>query len=128
MGAAVGGSIESISLKGRLFPVAADADAGRNLGGFTNEVQANGDGTARLVKKRMPWKLGGLDVEINDDRADLEFLQEISDGLEFVPISITLANGNTYQGKGTITGDVESSTEKATAGITLEGPQTLEAQ
>jgi hypothetical protein len=76
----------------------------------------------------MPWKLGGLDVEINDDRADLEFLQEISDGLEFVPISITLANGNTYQGKGTITGDVESSTEKATAGITLEGPQTLEAQ
>ena len=128
MGAAVGGSIESISLKGRLFPVAADADASRALGGFTNEVQANGDGTARLVKKRMPWKLGGLDIEINDDRADLEYLQEIADSLDFVAISITLASGVTYQGKGTITGDIESSTEKATAGITLEGPQALEQQ
>ena len=46
---AVGGSIESVTLNGRPFPVAADAEAQRKLGGWENEVQANGDGfTARL--------------------------------------------------------------------------------
>ncbi len=44
--AAVGGSIESVTLDGRTFAVAADAEAQRKLGGFENEVQANGDGTA----------------------------------------------------------------------------------
>lgn len=128
MGAAVGGSIESISIRNRLFPVAADADASQMLGGFSNEVSPNGNGTARIVKKRVAWKVSGLDVEINHDRADLEFLQEIADGDDFVPITVTMASGVTYQGKGMITGDIEGSTEKATAGITLEGPQKLEQQ
>ena len=90
---AVGGSIESISIRGRLFPVAADSEATRKLGGFENEVQANGDGSARIVKTRVPWSLDGLQVEINDTRADEEFLQEIADALEPVPITITLASG-----------------------------------
>ena len=32
--AAVGGSIESVELEGRGFPVASDAEAQRKLGGF----------------------------------------------------------------------------------------------
>ena len=44
---AVGGPVESVNIDGRYFAVAADADIGRELGGFTNENQPNGDGTAR---------------------------------------------------------------------------------
>lgn len=128
MGAAVGGSIESISIRGRLFPVAADAEANKKLGGFENEVQSNGDGTARIVKTRVPWMLDGVSVEINDSRADAEFLQEIADGLVFVPITITLASGVTYQGTGTITSEVQSSSQNATASITLSGQGTLTQQ
>ena len=57
---AVGGSIESVTLDGRNFPATADAAAERKLGGFENESQANGDGTARLIKTRVPWSLDGL--------------------------------------------------------------------
>lgn len=125
---AVGGSIESISIRGRLFPVASDADATRKLGGFEVEVQGNGDGTARIVKSRVPWSLDGITVEINDARADQEFLQEIAGANEFVAITITFASGLTYQGRGTITGELGASSQNATAGITLSGPGELTQQ
>jgi hypothetical protein len=118
---AVGGSIESITIRGRIFPVAADAEVNRKLGGFENEVQSNGDGSARLVKTRMPWLLDGVQVEINDTKADLEFLKEIADGFEFVPCTITFASGIRYQGDGTITGEVQASSQNATATISLSG-------
>lgn len=126
--ATVGGSIESISIRGRLFAVAADAEANRKLGGFENEVQPNGNGTARLVKTRVAWILDGLTVEINDDRADHEFLQEIADGNDFVPITITLASGVTYQGTGTITGEMQMGTQASTAQLSLSGPDVLTQQ
>lgn len=125
---AVGGSIESISIRGRLFPVAADAEANKKLGGWENEVQPNGDGTARLVKTRVAWSIEGVQVEINDARADAEFLQEIADAFDFVPITITMASGITYQGTGTVTDTVQSSSQNATASITLSGPGALTQQ
>lgn len=125
---AVGGSIQAISIRGRLFPVASDAEANKKLGGFENEVQANGDGTARLVKTRVPWSIDGLQIEINDDRADQEFLQEIADGLEFVSITMELASGTVYEGTGTITDEVQSSSQNATATIKVGGPGSLSAQ
>lgn len=125
---ATGGSIESVSIRGRLFPVAADADVNRKVGGFENEVQPNGDGTARLIKTRVSWMLDGLTVEIDDNRADHEFLQEIADGNDFVPITITLASGVTWQGTGTIVGEFQMSTQAATAQLSLGGPDVLTQQ
>lgn len=126
--AAVGGSIESISINGRNFPVASDAEANRKLGGFENEVQANGDGTARIVKTRVPWGIDGIQVEIDDDRGDQEFLQDIADGTAFVPCDMTLASGITYSGRGIITGEVQASSQNATASISLMGPGELAKQ
>lgn len=128
MGAAIGGSIESITIRNRLFPVAADAEANRKLGGLENEVQSNGDGTARLIQTRVPWSLSGVEVEINDSRADAEFLKEIAETHDFVPITITLASGVTYQGDGQITDAVETSSQKATASISLMGPGEMTQQ
>lgn len=126
--AAVGGSIEKISIRGRIFPVAADAEVNRKLGGFENEVQANGNGSARKIMTRVSWLLDGVQVEIDDNRADLEFLQEIADGQEFVSIAVTFANRTTYQGTGTITGEVQASSQNTTATISLSGQGTLTQQ
>lgn len=126
--AAVGGSIESVSIRGRLFPVASDAEAQMKLGGFENEVQANGDGTARMIKTRVPWGLSGLQLEINDARSDLEFLKEIADGQDFVTVTITMASGITYQGSGTITDEVQRSTQNATASVAFMGQGSLTQQ
>ena len=125
---AVGGSIESISIDGRNFAVASDAEANRKLGGFENEVQANGDGTARIIKTRVPWSLDGVTVEIDDDRGDQEFLQGIADGNAYVPVSMTLASGVTYQGDGIITGEIQTSSQNANAGISLMGPGSMSKQ
>lgn len=126
--AGIGGSIQSVSINGRLFPVAADADTTRKLGGFENEVQANGDGTARTIKTRAPWALGGLQVEIDEDRADQQYLQDIADGSDNVPIAITYVSGKTYQGTGTLTDEISFSNTSATATVNMMGTGKLTIQ
>ena len=125
---AVGGSIESVSLGGRLFPVPADIETNRKLGGFENEVQANGDGTARLIKTRVPLSIDGLTVEIDDNRADQEYLKELADNPDFFVLSITYASGVSYQGESQIVGEFQASSQNATCAISLMGPGILTKQ
>lgn len=126
--AAIGGSILEITLFGRIFAVAADAEAQRKLGGWENEVQANGDGGARIVKTRVPLSITGLTVEVDDSRGDDEFLQELADEKDFFEISITYASGITYQGSAIITDTKETSSQNATCSISLSGPGKLTRQ
>lgn len=125
---AVGGSIESVTLDGRIFPVAADVESQRKLGGFENEVMANGDGSARIIKTRVPLNIEGLAVEIDDVRGDHEFLQGISDRPDFVVILITYASGISYQGSATISGDLQVSSQNSSAAFSLAGPGNLTRQ
>lgn len=126
--AAVGGSIESISLRGRNFAVAADAESQRKLGGWENEVQANGNGDARLIKTRVPLSIDGLTLEVDDDRGDHEFLQEIANANDFVTLAITYASGLTYQGRAQIIGELQANSMNATASVSLSGPGILTKQ
>lgn len=126
--AAIGGSIESVSLDGREFPVAADAESQRKLGGFENEVQSNGDGTARLIKTRVPLSLDGLTVEVDDDRGDHEFLQSLANRNDFFPVAITYASGAVYQGTCQLVGEMQVSSQNATASISIMGNGSLTKQ
>lgn len=126
--APIGGSIESVSIDNQLYAVAADADATMSLGGFSNEVQPNGNGTARIIKTRVPWSLTGLSLAIDDDANNQEALQIIADGNIYVPITIRMASGVTYQGSGTITDNIERSTQSATVTVSLSGQGSLSQQ
>lgn len=126
--AAVGGSIESITLNGREFAVAADAEVQRKLGGWENEVQANGDGSARIIKTRVPLSLDGLTLNIDDGRADHEYLQALTARTDFFPVGITYASGITYQGTAMIVGEMQASSQNATASVSLMGPGILKKQ
>ena len=128
MASAIGGSIESMSIKNRLFSVASDADVSRSLGGFNNEVQMNGDGTGRMVKSVVSWMLDGVQVECNNLNSDLEFLQQIADENEFVPFVITYVDGTSYQGTGMLEGELNASSQTATATISIRGVGKLEQQ
>ncbi len=125
---AIGGSIESVTIDGRNFPVAADAEAQRKIGGFENEVQSNGDGTARLIKTRVPLAINGLTLETDDARGDHEFIQDLSDLNDFVPITITYASGITYQGSAQIVDETQASSQSATTAVSLMGPGKLTRQ
>lgn len=120
--AAVGGPIESVSLRGRLFAVAADADTNTKLGGFENDVKPNGNGTARMIKSRVPWSITGLKVAVDRVQSDQEFLKQIADGQDFVPVAVTFVDGFVYQGRGIITGEVQYSSNDAVAELNLMGP------
>ena len=124
----IGGSIESITLDGRTFSVAADAEVQRKLGGFENEVQANGDGTARIIKTRVPLSLDGLTVDVDDAQDDAEFLQELQNRNNFFPIALSYASGETYQGEAQIVGETQTSSQNATASVSLMGPGELTRQ
>ena len=125
---AIGGSIESVTLSGREFPVAADAEAQRKLGGWENEVMANGDGTARIIKTRVPFGLDGLTIVVDDDRGDHEYLQDLADETDFFPLAVTYPSGDTYQGTGQIVGEMQSSSQSATAAVSLMGPGRMTKQ
>lgn len=119
--AAIGGSVESVTIDGREFPVTFDADINRKLGGSENEVQPNGNGTGRIIKSRVAPSLSGVVVECDDSRGDNEFLQNISDNNKFVAIAITYASGITYQGSATITGELQYSNQGATCAFDMMG-------
>ena len=125
---ATGGSIESLTLAGREFSVAADAESNRKLGGFENEVQANGDGTARIIKTRVPLSLDGITVSIDDDLGDQEFLQDLANGNDFFTLLITYASGASYQGSAQLVGEIPASSQNATQAVSLMGPGILTKQ
>ena len=126
--APTGGSIESINLNGRTFSVAADADVNRKIGGYENEVLANGDGTARLIKTRIPFSKEGITLAVDDDRGDQEFLQDLADTKGFFPMNATYVSGAVWQGSGQLTGDLVYSSQSATAAINVMGTGKLTKQ
>lgn len=125
---AVGGSIEGVSLSGRGFAIPADNEAQINMGGYNNASEANGNFTSRLIKTSVPLKIDGLLVEIDHTNGDLEYLQELADLKDYFVIDITLADGTVYDGLAQIEGEVNGSTQSATAAITLSGTGKLNRQ
>ena len=125
---AVGGSVESVTINGRLYAVAADAEGQRKLGGKENEVQPNGNGTARLVQVPVTWSVEGLTLEVDDSRGDDEELQAQSNRPDFFPIAFTFASGIVYSGTGQMTGDGSTSSMATTKAVNFSGPGKLTPQ
>lgn len=126
---ALGGSIEGVTIGGRLFPVAADTDANVKLGGKEVELAPNGDGhSAREIHTAVTWQISGLNLEIDDDRGDHEFLQDIADTPGYKPITMTMSGSRTLEGRGKVTGEIQRSTQNATATVSLSGPGKLRLQ
>lgn len=128
-----GGSLQEVSIRGRNFAVAADADATRKLGGFEATLEANGNETVRKIMTRVPWSISGLTLDCDQDRGDQEFLQDICDGKEADPdgyyaITVTYASGTTYQGRGTITEALEYNNMNTTVAVAFGGPGKLTRQ
>lgn len=129
----VGGSILDITVGDRIFPVTADADVERKLGGFEVEQEMNGDGTARPIMTRVGWSLSGIVISMDENRADQQFLQDCADGVNadsdgYYAITITYVNGTTYMGKGRPMGEIKSNSKNSTCTVSFTGPGKLEKQ
>ena len=117
------GSLIEITIDGRSFKAAADADGTTRLGGISNEYSPNGDGeTGRYIQTRQGWMLGGIDLAFDDDNADLEYAQSVQAKGTSVPIKATYADGTVRSGRGNIIGSIEVSSMSGTASVGFEGP------
>jgi hypothetical protein len=122
------GPAESLIIAGRRFVCNADDDVNIRLPGFTNEVKMHGDGSAHSSKSRKAGRISSLNLYVNNEENDLEYLQEQMDKHEFLDISLTMCDGTVYAGSMVIVGEsTEEAIKEGWAPIEFEGP-TLEKQ
>jgi hypothetical protein len=116
------GPLESVNINSRRFPVDGEAAAVINLGGYTNEVKANGQpGDSRIVKSRRPGKIGAIPIVIDNTRGDMEFIQEVIDSNDFVPFYADEIDGTTWEGNVQITATPEKNTKEGVMEIEIMG-------
>lgn len=114
-----GGSVFEVNIGGRPFQVASGADLGMKLGGRENETRVSGGSLPYVIQESMPGKISSIEVLIDHDLGDFEYLQSVSDSPELTDVSATYADGSTYGGRGTINGEVSYSAANATASFEL---------
>jgi hypothetical protein len=117
--AAIGGSIEEITLDDRPFTLAADSEAARILGGYENEVLPNGNRTSRLIKKIKQGGFDGMRLSCDNDRGDQEYVQDLANAKRFFRMHLTGTDGTVYQGRCQITGDIQYDYQTATLTVNL---------
>ena len=126
--AIVYGSIVECHIKDRIFPVPADTETNRDLGGWSNEVEQNGDGSGRMVKTRTPGVVEGLVLSLDEVRGDQQYLKACADSHDFFECTLVYAGGEIYSGTGTITDKISVNSMKGTCPVTIKSPGGLDKQ
>ena len=116
------GDIRQLTYFGREFDIKGeDANVNIDLGGYTVEAGLNGNKTLHATKRSKKAMVGDVPVSIDDNRKDLEFLQEKADAAEVGPLSLTLASGVTYSGSMLLVGEIQKATGDGIATLSFEG-------
>jgi hypothetical protein len=116
-----GGDIQSININGREFDPANEQTLNYRLSGFTNENLPTGNGKLHTNKRRKLGGFDGLAISIDPSRQDLEFLQEIANSFDPVPVSITLVNGTVYSGSLKMEDVLDANSGDGTVEISMMG-------
>lgn len=115
------GALESIVIKGRRFTCKADDEAEILLSGYSNEEIVQGDGSVKWKKTRHAGHISGINVNIDDARDDLEFLQECQNSLDPFDVTATKVDGTVYSGSVQITDEIPENAGENTVELTLVG-------
>jgi len=121
MGVVKGGDIRSCKINNREFEVPTGTSKTLRTSGFNNEAKASGNGKMSIMQTRILGGFSDLVVMVDDDRQDLEFLQEIADSGNPVQVSVTYASGATYAGSLSLVGEIGKNTADGTATISMSG-------
>ena len=116
-----GGPIEEINIHGRPFTVVGDSGGTRGLGGKESEVKVDGAGNPYASSSRVPSGLSDLDILVDDDRGDQEFLQDIANRAAFGNVTVTFNSGAIYGGLMTISGEIKFDVKESKCSISLMG-------
>jgi hypothetical protein len=123
----ISGSIQEVTVDGRIFAVPTDNASTTDKGGFTNDIQANGNSGSRTIKTRKPWSVTGLALVTPPGSDALDFLQSVANG-DNVTLSFKYADDSVREGEGNITGDLALDSQAGTTAIEFKGPGELTLQ
>ncbi len=118
-----GGDIRQFTIGGREFEVASEAAFELAPSGFENTFLATGNGSMVGTQKRILGMIDSIEVSIDNERADLEYLAGIRDDGEPVPVTLTLAGDATYSGSMGIEAELRYKTDTGTATFSMRGPK-----
>jgi len=105
----------------RSFALASDDDPTIDLGGITNEPAYTSEGGQIRVQSVKGWKIEGVDVIIDSESGDQEYLQEVNDSLSPSNITYEALDGTIYTGSGSIEGEIKGSLKTQKVSLTLSG-------
>jgi len=107
----------------RNFAVATGGDNNRILGGrFTEDVEANGDGSMRDIVRNRPGEREVV-LNIDDVNGDHEWLLEASRATEFSTVTYTHVSGSVYSHRAKPMGDMAKNDSNSTATVTFKGTE-----
>lgn len=124
---AVGGPIKEVTLEGRRFDVNGENEVELFLGGWTNEVVSNGNGTGRIIKTPKAGAINKIPLVIDDDRGDEAFVQELMNRHAWIKASFTDINNHVYSGDVQIVGDGVTNKNTMIKEIDLQGSITQQS-
>jgi hypothetical protein len=117
----VAGPFESHTLAGRRFAPDAEDAVQMELGGKSNDVVPNGDGTFRTKQSRVVASIEGVNLTFDPDNGDDEYLQDLRNkGVPF-DYSGTANDGTIYIGSMQITNDLKFDFKEGKVSVTLKG-------
>ncbi len=117
----IAGAMRSLTVDGRGFKVAHDGSGNKNLGGRNNEAAMNGDGSFRVIQTVMPGSFSDIQVEMDDSKGDLEYLQGLSDAGLPVSVVATYAANISYTGDVVLTGEISKDELTGIASLNFQG-------
>ena len=116
-----GGDIRQLIIAGRELDPANDADVSIMRQGFDNENLPTGNGKLHVNQKRKLAGFDGMEVSSDDVGQDLEYLQDISNAGDPVPVTLTLASGVTYSGSLSVEGEITKASSTGKIGFAMRG-------
>jgi len=105
----------------RSFEIKADASPTLDLGGYSTERDITGVGSAIVKRTRKLWQVESVDVFVDIDGGDLEFLQQTQESNKEAVITYQHDDGYVYTGSGGISGDIKYNTTDKTVSLSLSG-------
>lgn len=118
-----GGGIRQLKLKGREFEPVDEASFEFTPSGYDHENKAAGNGVMVGIEKRVLAAIDGIEVYIDNDRGDLEYLTDLKNAGEPFAVNCTVAGGKTWSGSMAIEGELKYSTAEGKATFALRGPR-----
>lgn len=116
-----GGHPRQVTIDSREFAPAPDSTVTIIASGWTNESSPTGNGSLHTNQNRKLGGFDGLTLSVNGAESDYEALQEVANKGTPVPVTIAIANGDTYSGQLAVEGDLNFDAGEGTVEVAMRG-------